>query len=97
MRGWIAAIAVFLLFAPPVAAAPTCQGREGQTMRCGAPGAMPLGWTAPEADRRIASADQHEVWLAAGIILALFALIALLPDFDGSQPTDWEPDERERR
>jgi hypothetical protein len=58
---------------------------------------MPLGWTAPEADRHMAGADRHEAWMAAGIIVLLFALIALLPDFDGSQPKDWEPDERERR
>jgi hypothetical protein len=88
-------MAFFLLFAPPVTAAPTCQGREGQTMRCGTPGAMPLGWTAPEGQRHLPGADRRLVWIAGGTIFLLFALIALLPEFDGSRAEDWEPDERD--
>ena len=94
MRGWVFAVAAFLMILQPVAAAPICQGRDGSPMHCEAPGAMPLGWTAPAADRRVVDTDRREVWMAGGILLLLFALIALLPDFDGSQPKDWESDDR---
>jgi hypothetical protein len=89
------AIALVLLLATPALAAPTCEGREGQTVRCGAPDAMPLGWTAPQADRKLPGADKRDVQEAVAIIVLLFALIALLPEFDGSRAEDWEPGDRE--
>jgi hypothetical protein len=89
------AIAFVLLLATPALAAPTCEGQEGQAMRCGAPGAMPLGWTAPEENRRAPSADRRDVLEAAGLIVLLFALIALLPEFDGSRSEDWRPQDGE--
>ena len=83
------------LLATPALAAPTCQDREGGTIRCGTPGAMPVGWTAPAEDAwryRLAHpgpplGDILEV--VAGIAL-LFALIALLPRFDGRRDQDWQ-------
>jgi len=89
------AIVLVVLLTTPALAAPTCEGREGQTMRCGAPGAMPLGWTAPQADRPPQATDRGDVFEAAAIIVLLFVLIALLPEFDGSRAQDWEPGDRE--
>jgi len=91
MRPTLLAILLSLLLTPSVAtAAPTCQDRNGNTMRCGASGAMPVGWSPspqqifahqlsqpPGPGRR----DLLEAFLCIGL---LFALIALLPEFDGS-------------
>lgn len=86
---------MFLLFGVPAVAAPTCEGREGQSMCCGAPGAMPLGWTAPQADRHVPAANAGDVLEAIGLLVLLFALIALLPEFDGSRAEDWEPKDKD--
>ena len=98
MLARIAAL-VFLLTAPfvlaaPAIAAPTCQDRTGQTVRCGTATAMPVGWTAPEGDRNFAPADKSEELKAVAILLLLFALIALLPDFEQEQ---WDQDAEEER
>lgn len=85
-------VILVLVWAAPAAAAPTCEGRQGQAMRCGAPGAMPLGWRAPVADRQLPGADRRDVFAALAGIVLLFALIALLPEFDGSRAEDWEPE-----
>ena len=91
-------VAIFLMLAlicaAPAMAAPTCQTRTGMTARCGAPGAMPVGWTAPEADRHIPAGNPEDLWEAVAGILLLFALIALLPEFDGSRSEDWESDRK---
>jgi hypothetical protein len=86
-------VLLVLVWAVPVAAAPTCEGRQGQAMRCGTPGAMPLGWRAPVADRQLPGADRRDVFVALAGIVLLFALIALLPEFDGSRAEDWEPED----
>lgn len=91
------AILLLLLFATPSLAAPTCEGRQGQAMRCGAPGAMPLGWTAPAADRHVPAANGADLLEAVGFLVLLFALIALLPEFDGSRAEDWEPRDKDGR
>jgi hypothetical protein len=91
----IAAVRVIVLMlaltlaGPAAWAAPTCQDRAGMTTRCGTEHAMPVGWTAPEADRNIPAGSVRDLWGAVGGILLLFALIALLPEFDGSQEEDW--------
>ena len=74
-------------FGGAATAAPTCQGRLGQTVRCGTPGAMPVGWTAP-AGQRAAMQDPDSLapaqWFGLfALVGGLFAMIALMPDFDG--------------
>ena len=87
-RGGLFAIAV-LLFATPSLAAPTCQDRNVDTIKCGVPGAMPVGWTpSPQRlwDRALSQPpgpggkDLLAVFCGLGLF---FALIALMPDFDG--------------
>jgi hypothetical protein len=59
---------------------------------------MPLGWTPPEEEFRVNQLARYEqptsrelLSVAAGIALFLI-LIALLPQFDGSRPEDWDSD-----
>jgi hypothetical protein len=92
-----------LLCATPVWAAPTCRDRDGGTIRCGAPGAMPVGWApSPEQlwDRKVsrpASQDSGQLWTAICALGLLFSLIALMPRFDGSRSADWEIPERKEK
>jgi hypothetical protein len=85
----LALIAAATLFAAPGAmAAPTCQDRNGDTIRCGTDGAMPVGWTLPDEQRsRVLAARPPEPpgnLFGLGLFLVgFFALLALLPDFDG--------------
>jgi hypothetical protein len=100
MLARIAAL-VFLLIAPfavaaPVSAAPTCQDRVGNTVRCGTASAMPVGWTAPVWDRNFVPADKHEELKAVVFLLLLFALIALLPDFEQEQWDEKDAEEKRR-
>jgi hypothetical protein len=89
----VGAFLLLVLLAAPADAAPTCQDRHGVTVRCGTRRAMPVGWTAPEWDRVVPpSGNRHDMVIAAGAILLLLALIALMPEFDGSSGKDWEPD-----
>jgi hypothetical protein len=80
-----------LLFATPAPAAPTCLDRNGDTIRCGVSGAMPVGWTPPperrwnrEASRIPGPSAKKLLAVFCGLGL-FFALIALMPDFDGWQ------------
>jgi hypothetical protein len=93
------ALAILLLTAAPALAAPTCLTRNADTIRCGTKGAMPVGWKpSPQLlwDRQISRpAEQHLDELAkviCGLVL-FFAMIALLPKFDGSKPEDWDRQE----
>ena len=87
------AILILILFAGagPALAAPTCQDRHGETIHCGAAGAMPVSWRAPPEqlwDREISrppGPGMDELLGAFCGLGLLFALIALLPDFDGWQ------------
>lgn len=91
---------VFALFIAPAAlAAPTCNDVEGHTVRCGAPGAMPVGWKpAPDA---IALPDEGEppdfsetqMFGLICFIGGLLALFALLPDFEDGQGGGWDRQE----
>jgi hypothetical protein len=85
---------VLLLAAPESRAGPTCQDHSGETIRCGTPGAMPVGWTAP-AGQATASAGPTPAQVVGlvGAIGGLFALLALLPNFDGSRPGAWDRQE----
>ena len=94
---------VAMLAAPPAAlAAPTCLDKVGDTIRCGVAGAMPVGWTlSPEqAEDRLASQpvglSLTELVAMIYIIGAIFALIALMPPFDGWSDGDWDEQEGDR-
>jgi hypothetical protein len=84
-----------LLSAHAALAAPTCQDRHGLTIRCGTPGAMPVGWRLPFEERPFKPAAPTVSQLLALIATLglLFALIALLPEFDGSRGGDWDKQE----
>jgi hypothetical protein len=95
----IAAAAMVLLLAPPVAlAAPTCENRSGETVKCGTPGAMPVGWAPSPADSLDHPATPPDLSPAEAVALiyilgAFFALIALMPEFDGWREGDWDKQE----
>jgi hypothetical protein len=89
LRHAILAAALFLA-GSAAHAAPTCLDRSGETIRCGVEGAMPVGWS-PPADQ---AAPRHDSELSAAqvaglvaLLAGLFALIGLMPEFDG-----WERD-----
>ena len=93
-RTLVALITAATLFAAPAAmAAPTCQDMNGSAIRCGTPGAMPVGWTLPLQQRMerdepspIEPNQFLELVCALGIY---FCLLAMLPDFEG-----WSDEER---
>ena len=86
----LALAAAILLPAAPVArAAPTCLDSGGQVIRCGTPGAMPVGWRAPA--RQTSARPSLELLISLGLVIGgLFALIALMPRFDGDR---WDAQE----
>jgi hypothetical protein len=93
------ALGASLLLGTAAAAAPTCVDSAGQTVRCEAPGALPVG-ASSDAD----AARDSEFPLPApetlfGLVCVLgglFALIGLMPDFDGWGPGEHEgPRERD--
>jgi hypothetical protein len=98
----IAAAATMLLLAAPAAlAAPTCDNRNGDTVKCGTPGAMPVGWAPSPADILVHPATPRELSPAEAVALiytlgAFFALIALMPDFDGWREGDWDEQEGDK-
>ncbi|HEX5279193.1 MAG TPA: hypothetical protein VFW28_03850 [Micropepsaceae bacterium] len=89
------------LAAASAAAAPTCQTAKGETIKCGISGAMPVGWRL-SADQKYDRADQDASgvfqWLqaicAVGIV---FAILAAMPDFESTQPGEWDKEEDDRR
>ncbi len=91
MRFWFL-VWTMLLAGAGAQAAPTCLDRGGNTTRCDIPGAMPVGWKpSPQIllERELSAAPNPgagELLKIALGLAAIFALIALLPDFDG----DWE-------
>ena len=93
-RSLLALIAVAMLFSAPAAmAAPTCQDVNGGTIRCGTPGAMPVGWTLP-FEQRLESGWVNPVeprqFLKVICVLGIyFCLLAMLPDFER-----WSDEER---
>jgi hypothetical protein len=97
----IAAVATLLLAASTVHAAPTCDDRSGQTVKCGTPTAMPVGWTPSPADivDRSVEPDLSPAETVALIYIlgAFFALLALMPQFDGWQDGDWDEQEGDRK
>ena len=88
-----------LLIATPALPAPICFTRAGDTVHCDAKNAMPVGWRLPpdEAARREMNQPQPRpsdiLKVVAGLVL-FFALIALLPEFDGARDKDWDVQEK---
>ncbi len=92
--------AVLAANASAAVAAPTCVSVQGEMARCGAAGAMPVGWAPPQAvsaARRTGEADGSDVERLAGLgafLAGLFGLIALMPDFEGRWDRQHGDDER---
>lgn len=89
MRPAAAALSLGLLLTAPAAlAAPTCFDREGVPIRCGAPGALPVGAKRPAAGALRTSPPPSGRKILGLICLlgGLFGLIAAMPRFDG----DWD-------
>jgi hypothetical protein len=92
MRAMIASLTLagVLLTGPAALAGPSCVDLHGEMRRCGTQGAMPVGWSLPpdeSAARLAAMSTDLDPGKLAGLICflgGLFALIALMPDFDGA-------------
>jgi hypothetical protein len=108
IRAWIMTFlaTVLLLTADAALAAPTCEDKNGLTIRCGTEGAMPVGWTLPaeeRPDRQKFRPAPPGVDLLLELICTLgvfFALMALLPEFEGQRAAEWdrqEGDDQERK
>ncbi|HEY4264289.1 MAG TPA: hypothetical protein VGM72_03160 [Micropepsaceae bacterium] len=101
MRAWIFAIAISVAFTPAPAAfaAPTCQDQNGATIKCGIPGAMPVGWrlsVQERLDRQMPAPEYqsaNELLKLICVIGIFFALMALMPEFDGRRAGDWDRQE----
>jgi hypothetical protein len=82
------AFALVLCAAPAAFGAPTCWSEQGQAVRCGTPGAMPVGARLTPAQvsaRAAAPAGETSVLALAGlasVLVGIFVLIALMPDFE---------------
>ena len=82
MRALVFALA--FLLSTPAWCAPICVTRAGDTVHCEAKGAMPVGWRSLDAGPSSASPPNLFLVLGlVGVIGGLFALIALMPEFDG--------------
>jgi hypothetical protein len=99
MRLLVLAFIAILSTASAAIAAPTCNDEAGRTVRCGAPGAMPLGWEpSPEvvAARDAAQPAGPSSTQMFGIVCfigGLLALFAVLPDFEDERGGGWDRQE----
>jgi len=96
-------IATATVTAPAAAlAGPSCVDRNGDMARCGTPSAMPVGWSPPAAVERArlaarsAEMDPAKLLGLVFFVGGLFALFALLPDFQGRWDRE-QGDEEPRR
>ena len=103
MRPWISAFAgAATLLASAALAAPTCQDRNGETIRCGTQGAMPVGWSLSPQQRLEQQISKpkypstNELLELIGVMGVYFALLALMPEFDGQRTRDWGEQEGDR-
>lgn len=92
-------LALGLLFSTPALPAPICFTRAGDTVRCEAKDAMPVGWRLPpdEAARRELSQphpSSRDILEVVAVLVLFFALIALMPEFDGARDQDWDMQEK---
>jgi hypothetical protein len=99
MRPVVLAFVACLSTASAAFAAPTCSDAEGATVRCGTPGAMPVGWK-PSAEvmeaRRAAEPQGPSPTQMFGVLCfvgGLLALFALLPDFEDGKGGGWDREE----
>jgi hypothetical protein len=80
--------------APAVLAAPVCQDKSGQMVRCQDPAAMPVGWSLPESQRLLLHppepVDPRQILSLICLLGGLFGLLALMPDFDGPRGAEWD-------
>lgn len=99
MRLPVLAFVFVLSSASAALAAPTCNDALGHTVRCGTPGAMPVGWEPspevlaarePEAPSEFSSTQMFGLVCFIGGLLALFAL---LPDFEDEKGGGWDRQE----
>ena len=101
MRPPAISFALLLLLVAPAVAAPTCENLQGETVRCGTAGAMPVGWALSAQEREqlrpeLANEPSLSKWLQTLCALGVFfSLLALMPDFDGSRSEDWDSQEDE--
>jgi hypothetical protein len=85
-----------LLSGLPAVAAPTCQTANGETIKCGIAGAMPVGWRLPAEQYRVQSSSELFKWLQAICAVGvLFAIMAAMPDFDSTHPGGWDGEEED--
>lgn len=74
-----------------------CDDVSGRAAMCGAPGAMPVGWKpSPEAlVAQEAGADLSSTQMFGLVIFlgSLFALFAVLPDFEDGDGGGWDRQE----
>ena len=84
------AFATSLLCAPTALAGPTCQDANGDTIRCGTDGALPVGQAPPPGlrapDRGASHLTPAAIFGLVCVIGGVFGLIALMPRFGG----DWD-------
>ena len=78
--------AATLLAAPAAMAAPTCQDINGGTIRCGTPGAMPVGWALPLQQRlerdNTSPVEPMQLLRVICVLGIYFCLLAMLPEFE---------------
>ena len=83
----LASITAASLFSAHAAfAAPTCQDVHGGTIRCGTPGAMPVGWTASFENSQpdwVSPVEPRQFLKVICVLGIYFCLLAMLPDFEG--------------
>jgi hypothetical protein len=88
-----------LLWPALASAAPTCLDAAGETVRCEAPDALPVDMSpaaaAAEREAAIPLPSAQTLFGLVCVLGGLFALIGLMPDFDGWGPGEHE-DRRER-
>ena len=100
---WIGLLVIWACGLTTAFAAPNCQDLQGRAVRCGSATAMPVGWSPTPAqrfDRRPTDGDAPgPVQIAAMLCVvgAVFALIALMPPFDGRDGKDWDEQEGDDR
>ncbi|HEY3697150.1 hypothetical protein [Phenylobacterium sp.] len=98
MRLLVLAFVTVLAAASAALAAPTCNDVSGRTVRCGTPGAMPVGWTPPPEVLAARPATEpgpsaRQLFALVCFLGGLVTLFALLPDFEDGRGGGWDRQE----